>query len=123
MNKRKSHAPLAIRPGKGFLALFEDLKRETLEKALAAAFQRGDLGDWQKKRQAAVIKRERRREWAAGMRREHAALVDEYRRRGEGSPATRAWNELAAQHGYDSGETLSRSVRRNDPHGQNLLSA
>jgi hypothetical protein len=114
MNKRKSHDPLAIRPGKGFLALFEDLKMEALEKALAAALQRGDLGDWQKKRQAAVIKRERRREWAADMRREHAALVDEYRRSGEDSPATRAWNELAAQHGYDSGETLSRSVRRND---------
>jgi hypothetical protein len=76
----------------------------------------------QGRRRAAVIKRERRREWAADMRREHAALVDEHRRSGEAHPATRAWNELAAQHGYDSGETLSRSVRRNDRRGQKILS-
>ena len=115
MKKRKSRGrgsrtvqlPLKLlhRPDKGFRALFEDMKRKTLEDAVVAALQRGDLEDW-----GDPAARKKRR--AAAMSRAVAERADELRRQGVGNPVTEARKEIAKRYGVQSGDALYKRLYR-----------
>jgi hypothetical protein len=53
----------------------------------------------------------REKERAAHIKREHAALADQFRRDGEGNPRTLAWEKLAERAGCTV-EALQKRVRR-----------